>query len=581
MLPKKRSATSALPAAETDGKFPNKKNIAKAVKALEKKLTRSTIPSVGQECMYKIEDMFKGPFGSWQRKMQPEGFEFSIPNGILYRPAITEELFDKVKAALEKPVEKGVLVQGPHGIGKSHSLVNLVLKLQSTGKYLVTFVPDCDQWGTVTFLFELICDSLGITPHEIGFPDITIDTGPLSRFHLELVIKAVSSELAKQKKQWVFVFDQINKVFDKDGHHADNMSQLRFPFIMIKNVLERGFITTVISASANNEITNNHADYFDAYIHTMEMTESELLQVFGPDIDLDDIKATAGGNPYYVRKYLNGRRGYLNELNYNVNLAMHNLRQGWAWHITLEAIVRCLFQRPIDTVLGYDMKYLVVKEENSTRRYLPVSPAVLGAYRLCLWGEILAYVADNEAMLLRVCADTSTTNDTRGRIFEHLVYQRIKARGLTFTWNNETVSIGPNDISTFMGHHLPSLESVHHTSAKIPDSPDFPAVDFFVRRGNTLVGFQCHVSGGRDRVASTFLKKCLSAGWLGGEINEVGLIYLSPGRKTQEVVESWIGSESFTHQYQTNNEQRFAVISAITASHLDFDWLSDLVWPFE
>jgi hypothetical protein len=581
MPSKKRPAASAPPAAETVDKFPNKKNIAKAVKALEKKLTRSTIPSVGQECMYKIEDIFIGPFGSWQRKMQPEGFEFSIPNGILYRPAITEELFDKVKAALEKHVKKGVLVQGPHGIGKSHSLVNLVLKLQSTGNYLVTFVPDCDQWDTVTFVFKLICDSLGITLHEIGFPDITLDTDPLSRFHLEAVIEAVSGELAKQKKQWVFVFDQINKVFDKDGHHADNMSQLRFPFSMIKNVLERGLITSVISASANNEIANNHAAFFDAYIHTMEMTESELLQVFGPDIDLDDIKATAGGNPYYVRKYLNGRKGFLDELKNDVNLAMNKLREGRAWHMTLEAIVRCLFQRPIDTLLGYDMKYLVVKEENSTRRYLPVFPAVLGAYRHCLWLDILAYVAENEAMLLRVCADTSTTNATRGRIFEHLVLQRIKARGLTFTWNNETISIGPNDISTFIGHHLPSLESVHHTSANIPDSPGFPAIDFFVRRRNTLVGFQCHVSADHDRVASTFLKKCLSAGWLGGEINEVGLIYLSPGRRTQEAVQSWIGSESYTHQYQRNNEQRFAVISATTESHLDFDWLSDLAWPLE
>jgi hypothetical protein len=40
------------------------------------------------------------------------------------------------------------MVKGTEGMGKSHTLVNTVLKLQSTGEYLVTFIPDCERWNS-------------------------------------------------------------------------------------------------------------------------------------------------------------------------------------------------------------------------------------------------------------------------------------------------------------------------------------------------------------------------------------------------------------------------------------------------
>jgi hypothetical protein len=53
------------------------------------------------------------------------------------------------------------MIKGPHGIGKSHSLVNVVRKLLSEGVYLVTFIPDCERWNYPEYLQDSICASFG------------------------------------------------------------------------------------------------------------------------------------------------------------------------------------------------------------------------------------------------------------------------------------------------------------------------------------------------------------------------------------------------------------------------------------
>jgi hypothetical protein len=70
----------------------------------------------------------------------------------------------------------------------------------------------------------------------------------------------------------------------------------------------------------------------------------------------------------------------------------------------------------------YDRKYLIPgKREGFTRHYEPLFPLVLVAYQTFFWEDILEYVETHEASLLLICANLSTTNDTRGRIFEFLV----------------------------------------------------------------------------------------------------------------------------------------------------------------
>lgn len=60
------------------------------------------------------------------------------------------------------------MVKGPQGIGKSHSLVNTVLKLQSTGKDLVTLIPDCKRCNNEFYFVNAICSSFGAAPGELG-----------------------------------------------------------------------------------------------------------------------------------------------------------------------------------------------------------------------------------------------------------------------------------------------------------------------------------------------------------------------------------------------------------------------------
>lgn len=78
-------------------------------------------------------------------------FEGSSEKGILYRPVIVDELVVKVERVLNKDRRSGIMIKGPEGIGKSHSLVNLVRKLQygSNGKYLVTFIQDYTTFASV------------------------------------------------------------------------------------------------------------------------------------------------------------------------------------------------------------------------------------------------------------------------------------------------------------------------------------------------------------------------------------------------------------------------------------------------
>jgi hypothetical protein len=116
--------------------------------------------------IYKALMVFTEKDRYWYGRIRSIRFDSTFANGILYRPQIVEELAGKVMEVLKEPVPIGIMVKGPQGIGKSHSLVSLVRKLLygSNNKYLVTFIPDCAQWQSAYQLLEAICESFGTTP---------------------------------------------------------------------------------------------------------------------------------------------------------------------------------------------------------------------------------------------------------------------------------------------------------------------------------------------------------------------------------------------------------------------------------
>ena len=183
---------------------------------------------VGTSMKYGVDTAF-GEAPYWVGAVRSARFKSTLVGGILYRPQIVDEIHTRIVDCLQKPVTFGIMVKGPQGIGKSHSLVNTVLKLQSTNEYLVTFIPDCANWDTADYLLEQICASFGSTPDALRIPQRPAyqDYEPFLGF----IIKEIDRQLQLLGKKWVFVFDQINNLFVKPmNKDAKDATGLAFPF---------------------------------------------------------------------------------------------------------------------------------------------------------------------------------------------------------------------------------------------------------------------------------------------------------------------------------------------------------------
>jgi hypothetical protein len=118
-------------------------------------------------------------------------------------------------------------------------------------------------------------------------------------------VSAIDAFLEKMGNKWVFVFDQINKLFVKPNNlKARDASGLAYLFFMIKRVMKAGRITSVISASANNEISYKEKhEAFDEYVHRNDMTPEELQLAFPADTfteTLDHVEKLTGNVPLFL-----------------------------------------------------------------------------------------------------------------------------------------------------------------------------------------------------------------------------------------------------------------------------------------
>jgi hypothetical protein len=104
----------------------------------------------------------------------------------------------------------------------------------------------------------------------------------LKQPELDFYIKRIDAALAVCNKQWVFIFDQVNKLFANPlNRYAKDTSGLQFPFYMISSVTTTGRITSIIAASANNEISykDRHEGFYE-YNHCTTMIADELMMAF-------------------------------------------------------------------------------------------------------------------------------------------------------------------------------------------------------------------------------------------------------------------------------------------------------------
>ncbi|MGH7973950.1 MAG: hypothetical protein ACREBR_00390, partial [bacterium] len=353
-------------------------------------------------------------------------------NQLLYRPTICAELEVMVNNCFNSPLKKGLFVTGPHGVGKSHTLMNLVLKLMSTGNYLVTFLPNCDQWSGVAYLVEMICQSFGAPPPAI-LPG-EIDDGVLRKF-----INAVDAVLQKKNKQWVFVFDQVNRLFVKPGNErAKDAGSLAFPFNYIKLAMKPRRISSIISASSNNEMTfqTKKPEGFVTFAHRLDMSLDELKLVFPAlhnisEEGLNSMIRMTGRVPLQVSSFLEfdcDLKTYRKSTTRDVALQVKKLLRNTAHDADkvelTKSAVSCLLGIGTHAMI-YDRNFCVkTHSRRGVHRYKCLFPLVADVLQVEYWDELLKHVSQNEGAVLRICNTPDITNDVRGRSFEFIVINR-------------------------------------------------------------------------------------------------------------------------------------------------------------
>lgn len=507
-----------------------------------------------ETCRYKVEAAFSSEDLYWKDNVRGARFDSTLTTGILYRPDIVGDLLGMVETVLATPVSKGIMVKGPQGIGKSHTLVNLVHKLMygSNNKYLVTFIPDCEKWQTIFDLLDAICASSGISCAEVKRQMEDIDLREKYYDFLKKFLSSVDDILKSMGKQWVFVFDQINKLFVKpENIHANDASGLAFPFVFIKAVMKPGRITSIISASANNEMAYKEKhEGFIQYHHPLEVA---LLYDDIDERNANSVMERTSGVPLFVSDLLSKD---FDVLSYQYDLyeaVLDSLVRLKAdpnvWEDVLQSILAVLLQMESPSH-RYDKKFLIQLRTSAMMfSYKPLVPQVLAAYRSYLWKELMSYVEKEESLLLQICIKTRTTNRVRDCHFDTMVIQRCSCSNVDIQVGNELVTIPSARFSYgFRGRQLPSdpVDGLHY-----PFDPNFPAIDFFLTKGRYIFGVQVHVDAHYD-VAGRFWDMCAEAGWF-DQFESIHLIYLSHEIAVPNLVDSQVTPPFFNFVITSTN----------------------------
>eukprot|EP00978_Attheya_sp_CCMP212_P020083 scaffold57085_cov46-Attheya_sp.AAC.4 len=570
--------------------------------------------------LYKLEDVFgeAGFHSYWHKRLRAERFTRS---GILYRPSITDGMEQRVEACFEARGSQGLMIKGPQGIGKSHSIVNLYRKLVTSGNYLVTFIPLCDDWEDLDDFVEAVCQSLGIEAHAIGLEPI----GFKSRTDMSIVrglLKLIRKVLKKHGLKWVFIFDQINSLFAKN-QTATKLEELPEPYNLVSGVLESQLVTSVIAASANNEIAYKESHKrFDEFDHPSCLDNGELTvfvdnleedaataseenkKILRDDQDMDEdddddddentgeteeidriekLRQIAGAVPLYTFNYLKNPETFLNDTREDVEHSLSKLKVRPDWADVLNSIISSLLGIKSNSS-RYDQKYFTRENEVVGYTYRALFPAISDACRVLVWEELMQYVEESEARLLAVCADPSTTNDTRGRIFENITIRRMRSKknkvnltdGVTFVIEKGSVQEVPVG-----GNNFPYLVPTATPTVIIPTNSNFPSVDWIWVHGSSIFGVKCHVNE-HDDVFDKFVTNARKAKWF-DEFDSVELLYFSPEKETADLVVNRVTPAaqviSLGRKLRGGASPRAVTIKRSAISISSLSSVSDLQWP--
>lgn len=532
---------------------------------------------------------------------RPERFDYA--GNILYRPGIVRNLQDAILSPSRTNRNRefgsgsglGILVNGPQGVGKSHSLVNLVRRLRGGG-HIVTFIPDLEQWDTSVEFIDFICRSLGTDSATWGITEAMATENGLKT--LCSIVSNALDERNKDKEEskkvhWILVFDQLNRIFGRPQFQkAKDIGVLPLPFKFMKTLNTYPHVHTVVSASANNcsSYRENHPG-FKVYNHPLTMTEEEI-KIWKPEFkDYDqtswtDMLQVTGGSPMQIselqNKYKNSKEVYERETIDTVIIETRKFYDECGERqkkdISRHA-VDCILCTPLANPgsIVYDKKYSIL----SGNVLKPIFPLVLVAYRNIFWDDLMEYVEKNERELLATCANenenVTNDDDVRGRLFELIVISRFQKQAVIS--KQPTTDVLPAKVDAglvYESQKLPMPAQMEANSLFIPKNSNFPAIDLILKDEKDVWAIQAHVAN-HDDVEPTFRKMCDEQGWF-DSFDNIYLVYLSPSSSVKESLTCLPATPTRTKKPRLSKVPKPEIqVSAMTKD--DFECLRDIHWP--
>jgi hypothetical protein len=510
--------------------------------------------------VYKIEDVYgvgEKNLPYWFPHLDDER-RYSIQmRGILYRPDIVDDITDEVQEILNSSWSNGIIVKGPTNIGKSYTLLNEVVYLESTRDYLVTYIPDCAKWDTALYLVEAIFKSFGSDASEFGYNETNID-----RQTIEEIIDEIDFLLVHLGKKWVFVFDQMFRIALRFNPFPAEIGALPFPFNQIESVMKAQRITSIVSVSSNIEESfyDNHAEFHE-YRHRANMDRSEVEAIFSNKLDkstIDKVMKITDGVPGYVDMLLNKYSGnfddFQGEIDEQVAASLDRFKNDTSsekWMGISDIIVRIILDMETWTRIDCHNQFLIrCDREAPSFQYNAVIPAVTNAYKSIMFDYLLSFVENKTFNSLSFCR-RPMRDDSAEILFPYLVIERMLQKVISFPLITQRkkftiICTGANIMkkSTFPLPSDFSLDGLY-----VPTSNLFPAIDVILKQGKTIIGVQANFGEKpKGDVTNSFATQVDSAGWP-SSFDEIYLIYLMTTKEATDKMKEMISRKFSPSQF--------------------------------
>lgn len=288
---------------------------------------------------------------------------------------------------------------------------------------------------------------------------------------------------------------------------------------MMKTVLKEGPIISIISASANNDVSHrdNH-DGFEVFDHKPRFDNDEINLLYPQDeisrCDWKELEYATGFVPLYVNLWAKDPNTYYRQVRSEIDDALTNLRQETkkkdeeSWKSVVKSAINCLLcMRLTELPNLLDRKYSLVEIDpvTDTCSIIALFPLVAEKYRDFFWDYLATYIDENERDILNVC--TTATQAMRGCLLEQLVIRRpLKSKLADSDFRKIFTDAGlakeiastsktAKEFTTVTRvpscTRYPKLGSGEgNCTYFVPVAPNFPATDLIIHVGKIVIAFR-------------------------------------------------------------------------------------------